>query len=195
MKVSSGSITRRRTHGPYEHEEITLHAEFTQDFSLEQQLADLRSRIETALYAEVTLPPVTDIVAPVKTSTLTEEVKPPVAKPAPVEKKAKAAKKEKIEAPSDSEEMEEVESPYKEEATKKEESSKHPKGTVYYDKEVKEHRSRLATYLGTNIKDWKTKKTGAEIAEFSTFLTGRPFEDSKGNMLDTFKTSIKDFFA
>lgn len=81
------------------------------------------------------------------------------------------------------------------------------KGTVVYDSKIKEHRSRFATYLGNTFPNWKPDaKFGAadspakaEYAEkvrvFSGNLHGKAFEDSKGNMLESFKAELASFFS
>ena len=81
------------------------------------------------------------------------------------------------------------------------------KGTVVYDSKIKEHRSRFATYLGNTFPNWKPDaKFGvtdspakAEYAEkvrvFSGNLHGKAFEDSKGNMLESFKAELASFFG
>jgi len=86
------------------------------------------------------------------------------------------------------------------------------KGIVAYDSTVKEHRSRFATYLGTNFPKWtpdsrfgKTPEGQQPTAEksayaeevrvFSKNLHGKAFEDAKGNMLESFKNDLAEFFA
>ena len=82
------------------------------------------------------------------------------------------------------------------------------KGIVAYDSSVKEHRSRFATYLGANFPKWTPDaKFGKEVnspekaayAEavkvFSKNLHGKAFEDSKGNMLESFKAELAAFFG
>lgn len=69
------------------------------------------------------------------------------------------------------------------------------KGVVAYDATIKEHRSRFATYLGTNFPKWKTCRPEQEIKDFSKGLHGKAFEDAKGNMLDSFKADLEVFFA
>lgn len=69
------------------------------------------------------------------------------------------------------------------------------KGTVIYDSTVKEHRSRFATFLGQNYPTWKTSNTPEAIKAFSLGLQGKPFEDNKGEMLESFKSELKSFFG
>lgn len=69
------------------------------------------------------------------------------------------------------------------------------KAVVAYDSTVKEHRSRFATYLGTNFPKWKTCQPEEAIRTFSRNLHGKPFEDTKGNMLPEFKADIETFFV
>lgn len=79
---------------------------------------------------------------------------------------------------------------------------------VLYDSKVKEHRSRFATYLGNNFPKWtpdakfgkdtnSVEKTAyaEKVKAFSATLHDKPFEDLKGNMLDTFKNDLKAFFG
>lgn len=81
------------------------------------------------------------------------------------------------------------------------------KGIVTYDSTVKEHRSRFATYLGQNYPKWTPeaqfgkadsdakKKYAVEVQTFSKGLHGKPFEDAKGNMLDSFVAELEAFFS
>ena len=69
------------------------------------------------------------------------------------------------------------------------------KGQVAYDSTIKEHRSRFATYLGQTYPKWKTAHPEDKIREFSKNLHGKAFEDSKGNMLESFKAELEAFFG
>ena len=111
----------------------------------------------------------------------------------PTEAKKKAAPK-KATKPKVTEEMEDVPSPFvagpivsgKEVMATEEGAKLKPgenltpapakanKSIVTYDKSIKEHRSRFATYLGTNFKGWQTKKGADEIKTFSANLDGKP---------------------
>lgn len=86
--------------------------------------------------------------------------------------------------------------------------SKPGKGIVNYDASVKEHRSRFATYLGNTYPKWTPdakfgKETQspekeaykASVQEFSKGLHGLPFEDARGNMLESFKAQLESFFG
>lgn len=149
-------------------------------------------------------------------SSVPGEIPPPI----PQEAKAKRAPrsdkgtKKAAEAPKQEtqEEMIEVESPFK--ATEPEKKSEEPKGVkaenvagvekvkqakatphISYDRTVKEHRSTMATYLNTAHKGWQTKKPQDQIVAFSGGLHGKPFMDTKGNILDSFKAELAGFFA
>ncbi len=81
------------------------------------------------------------------------------------------------------------------------------KNVVKYDATIKEHRSRFATYLNTNHKGWTPNekfgtadspakaKYAADVTAFSKELNGIAFEDTQGNMLDSFKEKLKSFFG
>lgn len=81
------------------------------------------------------------------------------------------------------------------------------KNIVAYDTTIKEHRSRFATYLNNNYPKWtpdakfgkedspEKKDYHSQVTAFSKGLHGSPFEDQKGNMLESFKESINGFFG
>lgn len=82
------------------------------------------------------------------------------------------------------------------------------KNVVIYDASVKEHRSRFATYLAATFPNWTPdkkfgkdvstpakEKYAADIIVFSKGLNGKPFEDQKGIMLESFKNNITQFFS
>lgn len=69
------------------------------------------------------------------------------------------------------------------------------KKVVTYDATIKEHRSRFATYLGQNFPKWKTCQPEEAIRTFSKNLHGKPFENLKGEMLDSFKSELEVFFV
>lgn len=152
------------------------------------------------------------------TSEVPGDVPPPI--PAEAKTKAKKEKAQKVAQPkiqsqqAEDEQYEEVPSPYKAHPseTKSEEPTESVKTDakaagaekvkttktaphISYDRNVKEHRSTFATYLNTNHKGWQTKKPEAEIAKFSAGLHGVPFMDTKGTILDSFKTKLTEFFA
>lgn len=86
------------------------------------------------------------------------------------------------------------------------------KNVVLYDSKVKEHRSRFATFLGNTYPKWTPDaKFGklaegatasperlayeAKVREFSAGLHGKPFEDNKGVMLESFRATLDAFFG
>lgn len=147
-------------------------------------------------------------------STVPGEIPPPIPQEALTKEEPKAKRTRTTKPKAEpKEEMEEVESPYKAHPSEKkseepkeevkaevvagEEKVKKNKATphISYDRNVKEHRSTLATYLNTNHKGWQTKKPQDEIVKFSSDLHGKEFMDTKGNILDSFKTELSGFFG
>lgn len=60
---------------------------------------------------------------------------------------------------------------------------------IKYDKSIAEHRSTLAAYLTKHHPNWKTGRTAP--GEMSGKLTGKPFLDMKGNVLESFNEELK----
>lgn len=106
------------------------------------------------------------------------------------------------------EDMEDVESPYK--ATDKgagedllAEDTGRPEGSsggkktapfISYDRAVKEHRSTFAAHLNQAHPRWKVVKTKEELDKISSTLTGKPFMDAEGNILESFKQETASYF-
>lgn len=134
--------------------------------------------------------------------------------PPPIPQEAKAKRTRTTKPKEEKEEMIPVESPFKAHSSEKSEEPKEEKkevkqpagetkvekGTktaphISYDRTVKEHRSTMATYLNTYHKGWQTKKPQDLIVTFSGGLHGKPFMDAKGNILDSFKAELAEFFG
>lgn len=200
MEIKTISYTLRKNLGNYEHEELAASATLKEGEEEFKAMLHLKSLVHMALNGESTIYSgkslVQEVLEKMETGSEVEgDVPPQIPKEAQEEKPKRTRTTKAKETPK--EEMEEVTSPFKdipaeEEAPK---ATKPPKGTVMYDKEVKEHRSRLATYLGTHHAGWQTKRGKDEIAKFSHGLHGKPFEDAKGNMLDSFKAELAEFFG
>lgn len=239
MKITAATLIRRRTHGPYEHEEVTVHAEISDSGSYEQQILQLRTIVERTLYTEkpaVETPTHVGVLdsglreekvqlnkegEPAATATFlkgegepkssyppAKEEKP---KSAPRTGRGKAADKAGSEsAPADAgakagvdqqpdtanesgvqSSSAEASAPVEE---PKKEAPKAAKGIVTFDNSQQPHRARLATFLGETYPTWKAKGKD-KLAEISNGLNGKPFEDSKGNMLESFKEELKKHFA
>lgn len=140
------------------------------------------------------------------TSEVPGDIPPPIPAEAKVkeESKKKRTKAAPKTAPKTDDEWEEVSSPYtaqKSEGLKEVveevvaevvekvaevETTPH----IKYDKGITEHRSTLATYLTQNHPTWKTVLSKDQIGKLSTDLTGKPFMDVKGNILESFKAEV-----
>jgi hypothetical protein len=66
--------------------------------------------------------------------------------------------------------------------------------SVEFDNTVKVIRDRLASYLNQNYPNWK-ETSKDKITNFLNDAKGKPFEDLKGNMLDSFKQLVEATFG
>jgi hypothetical protein len=66
--------------------------------------------------------------------------------------------------------------------------------SVEFDNTVKVIRDRLASYLNQNYPNWK-ETSKDKITNFLNDAKGKPFEDLKGNMLDSFKQLVEATFS
>lgn len=203
---------KRKNLGNYEHEEISVEAVLAEGEDASEAVLELRKFVESSLdlkpitsglvTEKVTLKPLGN--EPAATANFVKEA--PVKEKNSAPRTRKAAEKP-AEAPQEAAPSEntggaqtvaepdtgKVQPPV--ESKTPVASTSIAKGTVLYDATVKEHRSRFATYLGTTFPKWKTAKPEPEIKAFSLGLHGKPFENAKGEMLDSFKAELAGFFG
>lgn len=184
---------------------------FTSPTEVKSSLVAHKVKLADEPKAEATFLKAKDEAAPTYTqadgtsSEVAGEIPPPI--PQEALKKKRTTKAADFKAPAD-DEWEEVASPFK--ATKSEESAVGTKAEggkvvekvqkvvetphIKYDKGIQEHRSTLATYLTQAHVGWKTALTPAQIQQLTTDLTGKPFMDTKGNILAEFKSDVALYF-
>lgn len=223
MHITTIKLMKRKNLGNYEHEEITMEASLTEGDDHIAAIIKLKELVHAALESDLTGLEATEKVStyvekvalkplgnePVATANFVKEApvkeEKPKAAPRTRAKKEEAAKEETttVETPSTDvggtqpvadKPSGEVQPPVEQDKP----VAIPPvigKGIVAYNSTVKEQRSRFATYLGSTYPKWKTAHPEEKIKAFSLALQGKPFEDAKGNMLDSFKAELEAFFG
>lgn len=187
MKIDTISYTEKFNKGNYESVEVGFTAAVEEGESAIDVLHTLKALSHNFFHSETQ--PALQVEEP------KVEEKPKVVEEKPKKEKPKKEKKSKSEEMADivdgqevppvitnKEEMEEVESPFTN-------SSK----AVIYDLKNKDHRDRLAAYLNKTYPNWKTKPKET-LLSMSQELSGKPFEDLNGVMLDSFKNVLSGYF-
>lgn len=188
----------RKNLGNYEHEEVKLIGSIPDGvafFEYAQYIKNMAHHY-LALSAndqEVVAPVGKVEVAPAEHQVATPKVEEVKAEEAPKAKKARATK------PQDkTEEGQEIPPVIPVEAEKvvekKEKKASIRQTTVEFDNTVKDIRDRLASYLNNNYPNWKSTQKEV-ITSFLNDARGKPFEDLKGNMLDSFKDLVEATFG
>jgi hypothetical protein len=194
MKIETIKYEEKFSKTQFEPVLIGFTAILTESDNAVDALSNLKQLAHNFFYTQVMgRQPEPKVEAPKEEVKVVEEVK---------EEKPKKAKKEKVEKSksekmadvvegvevppvipaAEVEEMETVESPYKA-----------SKNTVIYDLKNKDHRDRLAAYLNKTYPAWKSKPK-EQLLAMSQELSGKPFEDSNGSMLDSFKNILSSYF-
>jgi uncharacterized protein YpuA (DUF1002 family) len=65
---------------------------------------------------------------------------------------------------------------------------------IPYDNMDVNLKAKLVKHLNDTFATWSASKPKEEIKKFSQSLNGKDFLDAKGNILDTFKTELVQFF-
>lgn len=220
MEIKAIKYTFRKNLGNYQHEDLTLEAIVLDGEDASVAIKKVIQETKHALGLAVD-----PIVSTAKFETgekvflkdldkedsvIIQEVPPVITEAKPKtapRRKAKPVEEVKEEVVEVQEVVAETIAPVVEKTKVEAKGTKIDRNTVIYDSSVKEHRSRFATYLGTNFPKWKPDKKFGEavspakakyeedVRNFSKNLHGKPFEDNKGNMLDTFKSEITTFFG
>lgn len=178
MKVSTISYMERKNCGNYEHQEFTVTAVLNDGDVVDTCLSQLKALTHKALY--------TDSIAqefPVKSESTAAELAKAVevveapkkapAKKAPVKAEEKKEPAKVVEA--------EVVKEVKSTAVKYSNTDKHPT------------KAALAGYLAKTYGEAWKKKEG--LKEFSATLNGVDMMDDKGQILDSFKAVVSNFFG
>jgi hypothetical protein len=194
MKVVSVKYLERFNKGNYEHVDIQFDAVLEDGENATDVLHTLKLNAHNFFYSQTAVPAPQELQ---KQEPKEEKVKKEKVKKEKVEKSKSEEIADVVEGqevppviPEEKEEMEEVESPFK---PTKEEKAKKAKPNISYELANKDHRDRLASYLNKDFPNWKSKPK-EDLVAFSKSLDGKEFEDSKGNMLDSFKAEVSRFF-
>jgi hypothetical protein len=223
MNITTIKYLKRKNLGNFEHEEISVEAVLTEGEDSAAALHQLKEFVASALNGEVVAPSKITVEAPKeetkKTAPRTRTTKPaqeaapkdtlengqtiPPVIPQEEDKGENAGGASTVVGKVDTQNVSTLEQ--KESVAG---AGVVGKGIVAYDSSVKEHRSRFANYLNTTYPKWtpdvkfgkedksaEKTKYASEVTAFSKGLHGKPFEDAKGNMLDSFKAELETFFA
>jgi hypothetical protein len=178
MKITSIKYTERKNLGNYEHSEVSAEAILDDLDNVGIATQNLINFVKSTLNNDFPIAhaPAEVVSAP---ATYNEETNANVH----VDKVYEVPKKEKKSKKSTYKFVESVsETPIVEEA---------PKDLISYNRDLDTHRQLLSSYLTKNFPAWKTKEG---IKEFSASLVGKSFLDADGNVVESFKVLLSNFF-
>lgn len=181
MKILTVDFLQRFNLGNYEHVEVKLSAGLDEGEDAVEAIGKLKVLVGQGVF-QVGKPhdPVEAPKADVAQDTRKEE-------PKKEEPKKPAPKKE-----AKKEEPKKEEEPSKEAVLVKEDKKEDGKVTKY-STAIEEHKKIFASHLAKTFGDtWKTKPG---LKEFSASLNGVIFLDTKGQIADSFKARVNEFFG
>lgn len=202
MTPTHAKILRRRTHGAYEHEEIEVHFELSQEKTLESQLLVIRKQIENSLYTDLkeveATPSKLSDKEVAQTIKEVKEKKEPAKKTATKDTPATKTAKDKVE--DKNEEGQDIPPVIPEEA--KEEKPKKAVKAVKYNSTIPTHKAKLSAFLNENFPTWKQAPKGVDQAKYvegikktTASFNGLDFEDSNGEILPSFHSFVEKSLA
>lgn len=192
----------------YEYEELEISFAVDADANLVERTNEMKAFVTNSLYGttQTAITPTTSLKG--ESHGNSQESIEESNKKISGKKSRKSSSKEEVTS-SATEEMEPVESPFKAEApetTIPEETKTEAKAAtktakagksiaIVYDRENPDHRSTMSNFLVklTGGKEWSKDKEKSKKA--SAELTGKPFLDASGEILDTFKELCKEKFG
>jgi preprotein translocase subunit SecD len=182
----------RKNLGNYEHEEVKLVGAIPDGVAFLEYAQYIKNMAHLYLALAPNNQEVSEPVGKENPEAVKKEVKEEV-------KEVKKAKAKKVEE-NKTEEGQEIPPVIPTEAVKEEvketktKKSSVRQTSVEFDNTVKVIRDRLASYLNQNYPNWKETPKD-KITAFLNGAKGQPFEDLKGNMLDSFKQLVEATFS
>jgi hypothetical protein len=190
MEIKTMEYMRRVNLGSYEHEELKVSAAINEKETFETAFKSLKQLVEAAL--NISQEDKNQLVLPVTSETAKKET---------VEKAVEAVESPKEEKP--------VEDKLEDKVEKKEEKKKgRPKSEVTkapaaetkpakkavketnYDRTLDTHKNLLGQFLDKSYPKWRVAENLKKAGEASKALSGKPFLDADGEILDSFKAEF-----
>lgn len=200
------SFMKRVTTGPYEHEEMKVEFSVPSSDLLESVTAERKDFVYRTLGKPTTATNFIPTIKPEATTSLkgekhdNSEENSEKSNEASNKKSSSKGEKSSSEKASSKKSVNtaEVEAPEKvAEPSKTEEKSAKTKKSdvILYDRENPDHRSTMSNYLTklTGGKDWAKDKEKSKAA--SAALSGQPFMDKSGEILESFQTMCQEKFG